>query len=700
MTRIKNGIWTRPESINGQIKIDGHLRVCSVSFDGKDLFISKKKNYNSELFHSKFKDGKWSQATPLPENINTIFNETHAVLSKDKNTLYFTSDKPGGFGAMDIYYTTRKQGGKWEEPKNIGKPVNSLYSEETPFLTGDNKILYFSSMSHATMGGYDIFYATRLPTGSWSYPANLGFPISSMDDDLHYQPIQNGKSAIYSGNSNFFPANDIAMIAPADIDPEAIITLKGTVVPDDNGIIDVATQVQLIDQSTQVLIAETTPNDSTGEYNFDVPVGNYELRVESSGYDTIKEDISILAQHSVKEINIKNTLIPDDVASGEYVISKNVLFGFDKYELTEDAQFELEKLNAIMADNPEMILELTGHTDSKGAADYNLRLSNNRSQAVVNYLVSRGISRERFISQGVGESENIAINENIDGTDSPEGRKYNRQVELKLLNTGKEDIWLEEYMVPDHLKPAAQKNYYVILTDESDEINALGHTKNDKGIKLYETGRKHIYAAGSFSDKRKAIEYLNEAIESDFPDGRIVNEAEFQYLLQPSVPDLDKVKGPFTIQLLALRNEIKLDDFESFHLIKQIQSTDGFHRYITGVFEDYTLAQDSLVNFVLQGFTDAFIIPLSRFDKTLDKGELLLENYEFYFTIQFSATRKPANKEYFKKIENILSYKGKDGFYRYSTGIFLNKLDAEKTLQKIKDLGYSDAFIKKVSRAN
>ena len=698
MTKLENGSWTKPETINGQIKIDGKLKLCSVSYDGKDLFISKKEHYNSELFHSEFKNGKWTKATPLPENINTIFNETHAVLSKDKNTLFFTSDKPGGFGAMDIYVAKRKAGGPWEEPENIGKPVNSIYSEETPFLTGDSKTLYFSSMSHATMGGFDIFYTNKLPSGSWSYPANLGFPISGMDDDLHYQPINNGKQAIYSGNSIFFPVNDIAIISSDSINPKSSIALKGKIVPDDNGIMEPGTQIQLLDQTTKELVAETTPVDSTGEYNFDVPVGDYELIVESSGYDTLKEDISILSQHTAKEINIENTLIPDDVASGEYVISKNILFGFDKYELSDDAKFELEKLYSIMAGNPEMMLELTGHTDSKGSANYNLRLSNNRSQAVVNYMVSRGISKERFISNAVGEKNNIAINENPDGSDNPEGRKYNRQVELKILNSGDKKFQLEEYMVPEHLKPAAHKNYYVILTDDSKEIKTANQYKLDSNIKLYETGRKHIYAAGIFANKRDAIEYLNEVIESDFPNGRIVDESEFQYLLQPSVPDLNKVKGPFTIQLHALKNPIELDQLESSSLIRQLQSTDGFYRYIVGVFDNYLIAQDSLVNYVLKGYTDAFIIPISRFDKTLDKGQLLLENYDFYYTIQFSATRKPAGKNYFEQIENIVSYKGKDGFYRYSTGIFLNKLEAEKTLQNIKGIGFKDAFIKKVSR--
>ncbi|MCF8379247.1 MAG: OmpA family protein [Bacteroidales bacterium] len=699
MTRIVNGIWTKPEIINGQIELDGNIKLCSVSFDGKEIYISRKENYNSELFMSKFKDGKWDKAVPLSENINTIFNETHAVLSKDKSTLYFTSDRPGGYGAMDIYYCTRKTDGEWGEAKNLGKPINAIYSEETPFITADGKTLYFSSMSHATMGGFDIFYSSKLPGGTWSYPANLGFPISSNDDDLHYFPLNNGQQALYTGQSYKFSGNDLAMVSPADIDPKKLTAIKGKIIPDDMGILDENTNISLINTQTKEIIAVTKPDENTGEYNFDVTAGDYEIRVESVGYDTLKESISLGDQQRAHNINVESTLTSEQVSSGEYVISKNILFDFDKSELSEESKFELEKLYLLMDDNPEMMLELTGHTDSKGSAEYNLRLSNRRNQSIIDYLVSRGISKERFISKSAGETNNIAINENPDGTDNPEGRKFNRQVELNLLSQGDKKIWLEEYMVPEHLKPEASRNYYVILTDETDQLSNLEQKRVDNKVKLYETGRKHIYAAGSFANKRAAIEYLNQIIDTKFDAGRIVDESEFKYLLQPSVPDLEKIKGPFTIQLMALRQKIDLDQLPEQKLIRQIQSKDKFYRYISGVFDEYSEAQDSLVYFVLKGYTDAFIIPLARFDATIAEDEIIMDNYDFYYTIQFSATRKPANEDYFKDIENIVSYKGKDDFYRYSTGIFLNKLEADKTLQEIKKMGFSDAFVKRVSKS-
>ena len=698
MAYNRDGKWTEPEIINGQIELDGQINLCSVSFDGEELYLTKKEDYNTDIYVSRFKKGKWTKAEPLAENINTIFNETHAAVNKEKTILYFTSDRPDGNGAMDIYLSNRNENGEWGEPVNLGKPVNSIYSEETPFITEDGKTLYFSSMSHATMGGFDLFYSTKLPDGKWSYPANLGFPLSSNDDDLHYQPIMNGLKAIYTGRAVLFPKNDMVVLSTSADDTERQVRLKGKVVLDDDGLLSENTKVNLVDPRSDSVIASTTPDPETGDYSFNIPAGDYKVNVESEGYDTLSQEVNILPQHPVAEVTMENTMTPDDVSTGEYVVAKNVLFGFDSHELTEDAKFELEKLYQVMADNPEMVIELTGHTDSKGSDEYNLRLSNRRTRSVVDYLVSRGIGEDRFISHGAGEAGNIAINENADGTDNPEGRKYNRQVEIKLINVGTKNISMEEYMVPEHLKPAARKKYYVILDDTNGEIRDLIDDTLDQKIKLFETGRKHIYAAGSFSDKRKAIEYLSDMIDSDFPDGRIVNEEEFKYLLKPSVPDLAQVKGPFTIQILALRNPVELDDLEEGHNIRQIRSKDGFYRYISGIYDKYDVAQDSLVTFVVKGYTDAFIIPLSRFDSSLHEDEIRPEDYDYYFTIQFSATRKPAGEEFFRDIENIVSYKGPDGFYRYSTGIYLNRSEAEKTLNEIREKGYQDAFIKKISR--
>jgi outer membrane protein OmpA-like peptidoglycan-associated protein len=695
MTRKENGVWSIPENINGELKADGDCHITDISYDGKELYLSKNDEFNSDIYLSVFEKGHWKEMQLLDENVNTMFNETHASISMDKKTLYFTSDRPEGMGAMDIYVSQRNKDGSFGEARNLGKPINSIYSEETPFITEDGQRLFFSSMSHATIGGFDVFSSKKLPSNRWSYPANIGFPVSTADDDLFYFPLNNGKQALYSVNDRFFNGKAMMLLSFEERDPDWKVAFKGKVKTDDNLEISSETKVNIINAESRELVATVRPDTQTGEFEIEMEAGNYEVEIQSEGYASVNENIDLATTVGSGSINMETNLKPDDVESGKYVVSKNVLFGFDSYALSEEAKFEMEKLYKVMADNPEVYIEVTGHTDSKGSADYNLRLSNNRSRAVVEYLVSKGISRERFVTKAVGEADNQAINENPDGTDNPEGRKFNRQVEINLLNTGEKKIWVEQYMVPEELKPAAQKNYYVVLDERNDKLESSGEFKD---VKLYETGRKHIYAAGRFSNKPDAIEYLNQVIDEDFPQSRIVTEEEFNYLLQPSVPNLDEFHPPFSIQLLALKNPAKLDDFENAENVKQILSSDGFYRYIYGVYDKYNDAQEDLVNFVMKGYTDAYIIEISRFGKSDNEDWDEEKNYSFYYTIQFSATKKQADQTRFEDLGNVVMTKGSDGFYRYSTGIYLNKLEAEKDLENFRNMGFADAFIKKISK--
>jgi outer membrane protein OmpA-like peptidoglycan-associated protein len=696
MTRKEKGVWLIPRNINAELKADGDCQVTDISYDGKELYLSKNENFNSDIYVSVFEKGHWKEMEPLSDNINTIFNETHASISKNKKTIYFTSDRPDGMGAMDIYVSQRNKDGSWGEAQNLGKPINSIYSEETPFITEDGQRLFFSSMSHATMGGFDVFSSKKLPSNGWSYPANVGYPVSTADDDLFYFPLDNGEQALYSVKDRIFDGNALMLLSYKEKDPDWKVTFKGKLTTDNNLELPAETKVNIIDSKSRELVASLSPDTLTGEFEIEIERGSYDVEIHSKGYAPVNEIIDMATTIGAGSINMETNLKPDDVENGKYVVSKNVLFGFDSYELSEEAKFEMEKLYLVMADNPEVYIEVTGHTDSKGSAEYNLRLSNNRSRAVVEYLVSKGISRERFVTKAVGEDDNLAINQNPDGSDNPDGRKLNRQVEINLLNTavGKK-IWVEQYMVPEELKPASQKNYYVVLDERKDNLES---PVDFKDVKLYETGRKHIYAAGIFRNKPDAIDYLNKVIDEDFPQSRIVTEEEFNYLLKPSVPDLNEFHPPFSIQLLALKNEYNLENFKNIENVNQIRSSDGFYRYIYGVYDKYEDAQEDLVNFVLKGYTDAYIIEISRFGKSDSLIWDVDETYSFYYTIQFSATKKQADQNRFENLGNIVMTKGADGFYRYSTGIYLNKLEADKDLKIFRDMGFSDAFIKKISK--
>ena len=509
-------------------------------------------------------------------------------------------------------------------------------------------------------------------------------------------PLGNGEKALFTSEGGLLPQHKILAI---NLDPERkdlTFTFSGTIKTDDRLFLDSTAIINIVDTDSDITIAEVSPVPETGEFQVKIPTGNYELTIQAEGYEPESEFISLLPQHNTGSIELETSLTPSRVSEGEYALSRSVLFGFDSHILIEIAKLELEKLYILMSENPNLLVEVTGYTDALGPPEYNLKLAHMRSQEVVSYLVSKGIPRESFITKAAGKTGFIAENIKDDGSDNPEGRRFNRRVEINLVNNSAENIVLKDILVPEHLKPKADKKYYIILDEKEGIQKGIPSRISNQDIKLFETGRKYIYAAGSFNSRHEAALFLNEIIDSNFPESRIISEADFNYLLKPSVPDLSEVKGPFTIQLMAMKTPVKMEFFRESYQVSQIEGKDGIYRYITGINKNYEDAQEELVKYVKAGFTDAFINQLSRYS-VHSQGESILADVDFYYTIQFSALTRPAKPDQFRDIENIVLSLGKDSFYRYTTGIFLNKIEAEKHLIKIKELGFKDAFIRLVT---
>ncbi len=198
LSRKIDGRWTEPEVLNPQVGSDGDMYPTSLSYDGKELYLVKRDEGNNDIYVSTLGTDFWSKAIPLGATINTGTNETHASITADGETLYFTSARRGGFGGLDIYRSRRLSSSEWGEAENLGAIINTDANEETPFLSDDGKWLYFSSEGHFNMGGYDVFFSFILETGEWKDPINIGFPINTTGDDLFYYPIGDGSQGFIS----------------------------------------------------------------------------------------------------------------------------------------------------------------------------------------------------------------------------------------------------------------------------------------------------------------------------------------------------------------------------------------------------------------------------------------------------------------------------------------------------------------------
>jgi tetratricopeptide (TPR) repeat protein len=196
-SRQVNGKWSSPLNITPDLQIDGDIYISCLSSDGKMLFLSNSDKYSSDLYYSTFDGIKWSKAVKLNRNINTKGWESHAFISEDGQFLVFSSDRPGGYGGLDIYIS-KKEKGDWGPAVNLGTEINTAFNEDRPFLINNGKTLFFSSQDHNNIGGYDLFRSEMQSNGLWSNPQNLGYPLNTPDDNIFFMPVGNGKSGYIS----------------------------------------------------------------------------------------------------------------------------------------------------------------------------------------------------------------------------------------------------------------------------------------------------------------------------------------------------------------------------------------------------------------------------------------------------------------------------------------------------------------------
>lgn len=196
-SKKRDGRWLPARNISLDFNSDNPITPVYLTRDGNTLYLMKNDNDNLNLYTSRFNDGIWSIPEKLNNNINTGASESHACVSDNGLTLYFTSNRKGGFGGFDIYKSTIDSEGNWGPPVNLGATINSSFDEVTPFITEDGENLYFSSQGHFNIGGFDIFRAKK-QGANWQKPENLGFPFNTTDDDIFFFPLNNGETAYYS----------------------------------------------------------------------------------------------------------------------------------------------------------------------------------------------------------------------------------------------------------------------------------------------------------------------------------------------------------------------------------------------------------------------------------------------------------------------------------------------------------------------
>ena len=290
-----DGEWQPPRNIIPELGVDGDVYPTGLSWDGNTMIIYRNDEFVGNLYVSHYADGKWTAMEKLGDNINTKYWESHGSLSKDGNRLYFTSNRKGGFGGLDIYMSDKQLNGSWGTPVNLGPTINSRYNEETPFITENGKILYFSSYGHYNMGGYDIFYSMADEEGNWGVPINLGYPINTTDDDLFYQPVNNGDNAYFAKFlEGGFGRHDIYYLDVYSENNPRVYIVTGALGSDKGRIgINDNLLIYLIDRTTMDTLQVGQPDLAKQTFELKAPQGDYDLLLRSQTFNDRVERIRI-----------------------------------------------------------------------------------------------------------------------------------------------------------------------------------------------------------------------------------------------------------------------------------------------------------------------------------------------------------------------------------------------------------------------
>lgn len=458
----EDNTWSTPMHAGSMINDRSFNSIAGFSSDGKDVFVMNHFDPNGGMARTQGiavihgTQNSWSK----PENISIPYFQhkggaLSGFLSPDKKHFVFSAETYGSRGVEDIYITQRDSQGKWSAPKNLGSKINTQFQELSPSLSYDGKTLFFSSNGRKGNGSFDVYSATRLDDSwqNWSEPVNMGNAINSEGRDLYYREYPLLGFSLYTSTKNSDGYGDIRM----HISSEQPLAVEEAVIASTEPVMDTTVSTHFIEpgedpaRNHSVTVHGKVINSKTGEaipatITFE-PVGNdlpvekikaspaqgyslgvdtdaaFKVRIEAAGFISSIENLDVKT-YEMKELEMNFNLEP--IAVGTTVNLKDVLFEQSKTTLLPQSYPQLDMIVSFLKENPNVSIELSGHTDNRGIPTQNVKLSQARVDRVKEYLLSKGIHKKRVTGKGYGGSKPIANN------DDEETRKLNRRVEFTI----------------------------------------------------------------------------------------------------------------------------------------------------------------------------------------------------------------------------------------------------------------------------
>ena len=423
--------WDKVKDIGPPINTIENEGAFSISSDGNYIFFTSCSRNGGkgqcDIWLTSKKNNRWDEPKNLQSPINTKYWESQPSISSDGRMLYFSSDRPGGYGGTDIWVSEFSNSG-WSAPKNLGPTVNTCKDEQFPFIHSDNRTLYFSSNGHPGLGKSDLYLTRKDVKLNWETPINMGFPINSRGQDWNLVVARDGKTAYFSSDQlKGFGGLDIYTFQlPEKLQAEKVSYLSGYVR-------DAITKQPL---SANVELSPINGEPTTLTYAkpgtgmFLVPLKTnmkYALTIDKDGYLFYTEFYNMPAIQRDQPIELFIDL--EKIKLGNSVVLKNIFFDIDKSDIKDESKQELEKLIDFLSENNSIRIEISGHTDNIGDSKHNMVLSENRAKSVCDFLTNNGIEKSRLTYKGFGDTQPIKQN------NTDENRAKNRRTEFKIIQT-------------------------------------------------------------------------------------------------------------------------------------------------------------------------------------------------------------------------------------------------------------------------
>jgi outer membrane protein OmpA-like peptidoglycan-associated protein/tetratricopeptide (TPR) repeat protein len=441
MAKNEDGSYQAGSLVDGKVNTKFHDGDVAFSPDGNTMYFSRESFFEKEfekdstsntkysllhLFKATKSDDKWENVEGFAINSKNYSLKNPSV-SADGKTLYFASDMPGGYGLFDIYKASIDDSGALGEPVNMGQKVNTEGQEMFPYVSSNNT-LYFSSNGHLGLGGLDVFYTKEID-GKMAPIRNIGIPINGNADDFAFNLDEETEEGFVSSNREGGIGSD-DIYAIKKLQPLCDVLITGTVTDDKTGNPLNAASVSLYDDQGNIVLSKVTDSDGTVEFIVECDKGSA-LQVAIDGYES---QVVTVAASQEEEVEVSIALSPiEEIVGPETINLDPIYFDFDKSNVTAQAAFELDKLVQIMTKYPDLIINATSHTDSRGNAPYNERLSDRRAKTTVQYVISKGIDKSRISGMGKGENE-LKVNCGSNCTD--EEHQLNRRSEFIIVSGG------------------------------------------------------------------------------------------------------------------------------------------------------------------------------------------------------------------------------------------------------------------------